>query len=42
LTVPVGTDVLGLPVGLMAQAPGGKDEHLLRIGRAMEMALAKH
>lgn len=42
LTVPVGTDALGLPVGLMIQAPGGKDEHLLRIGRAIEMALAKH
>ena len=41
LTLPVGTDALGLPVGLMAQAAHGRDAHLLRLGRAMEMALAR-
>ena len=40
LTLPVGSDALGLPVGLMMQAAPGKDEPLLRLGRAMEMALA--
>jgi aspartyl-tRNA(Asn)/glutamyl-tRNA(Gln) amidotransferase subunit A len=41
LTLPVGSDALNLPVGLMAQAAHGRDEHLLRLGRAMEMALAQ-
>lgn len=40
LTLPVGTDALNLPVGLMAQAPHGHDEKLLRLGRAMEITLA--
>lgn len=40
LTLPVGSDALGLPVGLMMQAAPGKDELLLRLGRAIEMALA--
>lgn len=40
LTLPVGSDALGLPVGLMMQAAPGKDEPLLRLGRAIEMALA--
>jgi len=40
LTLPVGSDALGLPVGLMLQAAPGKDELLLRLGRAIEMALA--
>jgi len=40
LTIPVGSDALGLPVGLMMQAAPGKDEPLLRLGRAIEMALA--
>ncbi len=41
LTLPVGTDALNLPVGLMAQAPHGHDEKLLRLGRAIEMKLAQ-
>lgn len=41
LTLPVGKDALGLPVGLMAQAPLGDDEKLLRLGRAMELALSE-
>jgi aspartyl-tRNA(Asn)/glutamyl-tRNA(Gln) amidotransferase subunit A len=40
LTLPVGSDALNLPVGLMLQAAPGKDELLLRLGRAIEMALA--
>lgn len=40
LTLPVGSDALGLPVGLMLQAAPGKDELLLRLGRALEMTLA--
>jgi aspartyl-tRNA(Asn)/glutamyl-tRNA(Gln) amidotransferase subunit A len=40
LTIPVGSDALGLPVGLMLQAAPGKDELLLRLGRALEMTLA--
>lgn len=40
LTLPIGSDALGLPVGLMLQAAPGKDELLLRLGRAIEMALA--
>ncbi len=39
LTLPIGSDALGLPVGLMIQAAPGKDELLLRLGRAIEMAL---
>ncbi|MEQ9519298.1 MAG: amidase family protein [Parvibaculum sp.] len=41
LTLPVGKDALGLPVGLMAQAPFGHDEKLLRLCRAIEMTLAQ-
>ncbi len=40
LTLPVGSDALGLPVGLMVQSAPGKDELLLRLGRAIEMVLA--
>ncbi len=40
LTLPIGSDALGLPVGLMVQAAPSKDELLLRLGRAIEMALA--
>ncbi len=40
LTLPAGSDALGLPVGLMIQAAPGKDGLLLRLGRAIEMALA--
>lgn len=40
LTLPVGKDTQGLPVGLMLQAAPGKEELLLRLGRAIEMTLA--
>lgn len=40
ITVPAGRDALGLPVGLMAQAQPGKDELVLRLGRAMERVLS--
>jgi len=39
LTLPVGKDAQGLPVGLMIQVAPNKEELLLRLGRAIEMAL---
>lgn len=36
LTLPVGRDAVGLPVGLQVLAPGGAEEDLLRIGAALE------
>jgi aspartyl-tRNA(Asn)/glutamyl-tRNA(Gln) amidotransferase subunit A len=39
LSLPCGLDGAGLPVGLHIVAPGGEDERLLRISRAVERAL---
>ena len=39
LTLPVGRDRAGLPVGLQLMAPKGADERLLTIGLAVEAAL---
>lgn len=39
LSLPVGTDALGLPVGLMLQSHPNTEERLLRIGAAIESAL---
>ncbi|MGX1198180.1 amidase [Parvibaculum sp. MBR-TMA-1.3b-4.2] len=39
VTLPVGHDAKGMPVGLMLQAAPGHDEKLLRLARAIEKAL---
>lgn len=39
ITLPVGHDAKGMPVGLMLQAAPGDDEKLLRLARAAEKAL---
>jgi aspartyl-tRNA(Asn)/glutamyl-tRNA(Gln) amidotransferase subunit A len=39
LTVPVGLDETGMPVGLQLVAPGGRDELLLAAGLAAERVL---
>ncbi len=39
LSLPIGTDALGLPVGLMLQSHPNTEEKLLRIGAAIEKAL---
>jgi len=38
LTIPVGLDKAGLPVGLQLVAPGGAEERLLQVGAALERA----
>lgn len=38
LSLPVGRDAQGMPVGLQIVAPGGADEHLLAIARYLEQA----
>ena len=40
LTLPCGRDRNGVPVGLMLMAPPGEEERLLRLGRAIEPAIA--
>ncbi len=40
ISVPVGTDRNGLPVGLMVMAAPGADERLLRMAKAIETTLA--
>ena len=39
LTLPCGMDNNGIPVGLMIVAPSGSEEHLLRVGKALEPIL---
>lgn len=39
LTLPVGRDAAGMPVGLQIVAPGWSEERLLAIGRAVERRL---
>ena len=39
LTLPCGKDNNGIPVGLMIVAPAGSEEHLLRVGKALEPIL---
>ncbi len=36
LTIPVGLDMAGFPVGLQLVAPGGAEERLLQVGAALE------
>jgi aspartyl-tRNA(Asn)/glutamyl-tRNA(Gln) amidotransferase subunit A len=39
VTIPVGLDRLGMPVGLQLVAPGGRDEALLGVALAAERVL---
>ena len=39
VTLPVGHDAKGMPVGLMLQAAPGQDEKLLRLAKTVEAAL---
>ena len=39
ITIPVGLDQLGMPVGLQFVAPGGRDEALLGVALAAERVL---
>ena len=41
LTLPCGIDNNNIPVGLMIVAPSGSEEHLLRVGKALEPILIK-
>ena len=41
LTLPCGRDRNGVPVGLMLMAPSGEEEHLLRLGHAIEPVIAE-
>ena len=41
LTLPCGQDRNGVPVGLMLMAPPGEEERLLRLGSAIEPAIAE-
>ena len=41
LTLPCGRDQNGVPVGLMLMAPPGDEEHLLRLGHAIEPVIAE-
>ena len=41
LTLPCGRDQNGVPVGLMLMAPPGEEEHLLRLGHAIEPVIAE-
>jgi len=41
ISLPVGKDASGMPVGLQILAPGGAEEDLLRIGRVVEDVLGK-
>ncbi|MEO0394029.1 MAG: amidase family protein, partial [Pseudomonadota bacterium] len=41
LSLPIGLDDNGMPVGLQLLAPGGKDAQLLAIGRGLEVVFAQ-